>query len=231
MRRTAIISSFLLDSCCVCGKPSGGPLCPVCLDRVRGELYDNLFTRCPACGNPLPWEDFPCRFCGGVGGTRVLVLSPFAGLTRYLIEELKYTGKREIASPLATLYTRAVRALFPLSPPVIVPIPASYQGRRKRGFDQMKLIASQMPFDTVCALKRIGGYQQKRLDRQARLQVAGKMFTADLSVLPPERPVVVIDDVVTTGASVISALDCLRGRQCAAVVLAGFPLKALTERN
>jgi ComF family protein len=102
--------------------------------------------------------------------------------------------------------------------PTLVPVPLTPARARERGFNQAALLAEALgrQLDWRCANlieRRPGGRRQARLARHARSENVRDAFQARCSGIP-DAPVVLVDDVLTTGAT---ALAC-----ATALVEAGF---------
>ncbi len=131
------------------------------------------------------------------------------------IEVLKIQGHREIAASFARilllpLYERCLRDwdqsdTFNTEPPVVVPVPGSVAGCRSRGFDQSIVLARELPSTIVPLVERTRGTTQKQSNRDRRRENAEHQYHGSRRVAArrgiPERAIIV-DDVVTTGASV-----------------------------
>jgi len=168
---------FLFPPRCAGCKTRGTPLCPTCAAAV--ERYFGLQT-------------------GGVVAALV-----FTGATRACIHALKYDGQRRYAPILAALASPALAYLPP--PDALVPVPLAPRRARSRGFNQSALIAD--------ALAAPLGWQvephwlvrvretppQMGLDRAARRGNMVGAFAADAAVWG--RHICVVDDVLTTGAT------------------------------
>jgi len=129
---------------------------------------------------------------------------------RQAIHRLKYDGWWRVAEAAAL----AMRALPPLErPAALVPIPLGRNRLRARGYNQSERLAE--------ALTRLGGHEvrpdllrrrrdtgtQTRLTPEARRANIGGAFEAVGT--PPSR-VVLVDDVLTTGATLMEAALVLR---------------------
>jgi predicted amidophosphoribosyltransferase len=169
--------------------PSRGPLCEPCWDalpRHRRPL-------CP-CGLPLALEGAgECGRCRrGLNPTAAgASLGPYEGSLRAVLHELKYRGRRRAARRLAEelLDSVAVRRLL-TSDAVLVPVPLHPRRRRERGFNQSELLAAELARHT--GLRAAPGALVRR-----RARVSG-------------RPVVLVDDVLTTGATARGCARVLR---------------------
>lgn len=97
---------------------------------------------------------------------------------------------------------------------VVVPIPTITAHVRQRGYDHTLLmaryIAKRRQLQVEPLLRRVDSSVQHRANRQQRLLQARGAFEATKSSLDASRPYLIIDDVVTTGATVHYAAQALR---------------------
>lgn len=183
-------------------------------------------TRCAGCDRPGAPICTTCRFALVSATARpspsgVLAAVPFAGRARDVVLGLKYRNRRAVGRHLAgLLVNRLVSAGLVDAIDVVTWAPTSPRRRRERGFDQAELIAR-----TVA--RQLGVPAKRLLDRRddahqtgrTRLQrLAGPRFVARPDV--EGRRVLVIDDVVTTGATLRSAARALESRGAVAHVAA-----------
>lgn len=134
--------------------------------------------------------------------------APFTGVSRRALHSLKYDGERRLAPILgAAVARRWARA--GAAGDALVPVPASPDRVRERGYDQASLIAvaaaRRLGIPVVHALARTRvTAAQFDLDRTARRSNLGGAFRiADEATAATLRGrwVVLVDDVVTTGAT------------------------------
>jgi predicted amidophosphoribosyltransferase len=187
--------------CGGCGS-SGGPVCAACAARLH-----------PA--GPLPAPR------GAEGAVAVL---RFEGSGRDLVLGLKYRNRRAVVVPLAAAMAALV---VPQSFDVVTWAPTSSARRQHRGFDQAHLLARALSRQLGCPCRgllwRRPGPPQTGLDRDHRR--TGPVFVAHGEV---RGRVLLVDDVVTTGATVAAAAAALRGagaRSVQIVAAAATPLK------
>ncbi|MBU3689287.1 MAG: hypothetical protein B7C54_11185 [Acidimicrobiales bacterium mtb01] len=184
-----------------------------------------MFTalRCPHCHHMFrvqphrdrdTWSGSLTRLCPDCRGLPAAVVSVdnaalvYEGSTRRLVSDLKFRGRQSAARALAAELARSVRAdgrMFE----VVTWAPTSTSRRRRRGFDQSELIARLVARDLRipcrCLLVRESGPAQTGRTRHARL--SGPTFRARPTRAPLN--VLVIDDVVTTGATLRAAAHAL----------------------
>ncbi len=127
------------------------------------------------------------------------------GSMRKAIHNLKYHGQRRVALQLAEIVVDALRELStPENEFIVTWAPTTRRRLRKRSYDQSELIArhvgalAHLPVRRL--LRRTDGRHQTGRSRSERLQ--GVSF---IGRSVRYRPVVVVDDVTTTGATFVAA--------------------------
>ena len=141
--------------------------------------------------------------------------SPFTGTTRRALHALKYDGERRIAPFVgAAVARRWARA--GVAGDILVPVPASPDRVRDRGYDQAALIAHEaarrLGVPVLDALERTRATTaQFDLDRRERATNLKRAFHVRELARPDieGRWVVLIDDVVTTGATLAACATAL----------------------
>jgi ComF family protein len=195
--------------------PSRGPLCDPCwaaLPRHRRPLC--------ACGLPRAVDASPrCGRCRrGLDPTASgASLGPYEGSLRAVLHELKYRGRRRVAARLAEemLGTEAVRRLL-TGEVVLVPVPLHPRRRRERGFNQSELIAEALARRRGLRLAPAALVRRRDTSAQAGLTAAARRANVEGAFAVRQRarvagkPVVLVDDVFTTGATARGCARVLR---------------------
>jgi predicted amidophosphoribosyltransferase len=202
----ALADLVLPRTCAGCGLP-GAMLCR----RCRG-----LFAQPrPATPRRFP-EGFPPAAAAGA----------YAGPVRPALIAFKERGRAELARPLGAALALAVAAVVtaaagPRRPVVLVPVPSSAAAVRARGRDHVReltrvavgeLRAAGVDAGAARLLRRRGRVRDSAelSAAQRRANLAGS-FVVDLrrTVVPPGAQLVVVDDVVTSGATLTEAAGAL----------------------
>ena len=203
----ARVAGRLLDAafpaaCAGCGV-EGAPLCAACLPALaaRRGTPPGVPLGLPS-SVPLPLLQL--EWC-----------APYAGVVRSAIHALKYAGERRLAVPLgAAIAARWAEA--GAGGQVLVPVPIHAERLRHRGYDQAVLLAEAAAADlrlpAVTALARARPTRpQFELGRERRAEnVADAFRVLDASrAAVAGRWIVLIDDVATTGATLVACANAL----------------------
>lgn len=190
-------------------------------------VYMIFETRCAGCDKPGSVICTTCRFAllgrpPSDESSGVIVALAFTGRVRNIVLGMKYRNRRAVGRHLAGLVVnRLVEADVHRQLDVVTWAPTSAKRRRQRGFDQGELIAQVVARQLGLPCRRLlersdsstaqtGRTRSERLDGpryRARPDIGG------------ER-VLVVDDVVTTGATLRSAAEALRQRGAEPVLAA-----------
>ncbi|MFG6445080.1 ComF family protein [Microbacterium sp. P07] len=141
-----------------------------------------------------------------VDGVPVWSGLPFTGVPARVIRTLKEEGRIALIRSLAPALSVALERLP--AGPSLVPLPTSAASMRRRGYRVPELLARRAGVEPLGALRsaRVTS-DQRRLDvDERRANVAGSLVARGVA----GRRVIVVDDVVTTGATLGEAVRALR---------------------
>jgi ComF family protein len=142
---------------------------------------------------------------------------------RPLLLSFKTRGRRSLARVFASLLADGLARHFPDLP--VVPVPGRAAVRRRRGWEHVEEIARELEarhrVTVVRALERSRGPAQKRLGRQQRLNsLRGQIRLRPVRRIRrclPGRDLVLVDDLMTTGATLEECARVLKSAGCARV--------------
>ncbi|MBE9018624.1 ComF family protein [Chroococcidiopsidales cyanobacterium LEGE 13417] len=214
---TDVISIFLKSNCPLCQRPTGKVFC---VDCTRQLQHCQLSDRHVRSTTEIP------VFAWGIYG----------GALKRAIAALKYEKKSQIAQPLGFWLADAWLNLpSTSSQPIVIPIPLHATKLRDRGFNQAELLARSFCQMTGLKLRSQGLERTRQTVRQFELPgnereqnlVGAFHLGSDFRHRRPVRPVLILDDIYTTGATARSAAQTLRqeGIQVFGVVAIAATLK------
>lgn len=209
--------------CVFCERPAGegGYICADCLGRL--PLTRN--PSCLICGaeSPVPGgPDFVCSECLAhrPAFARAFVVARYEGAVRHLIHRFKYQGGVWLQEDLVRFLEATYRVrIAPLGVAfdAIVPVPMQPAKRRQRGYNQADLLADGLAkaLGIPCQrrlLRRVPTdvVSQTRLRREERLRNAFAAYRAAYPRHLKGKTLLLVDDVMTTGATCNACARLLR---------------------
>jgi ComF family protein len=190
------------------------PLCAVC-DGALGAretwVCRNCMTALAADARQMERE----VELGGGKSLRVLYSLPYTPAVSRLIKDMKYSDRPGLSDVLAPFLALALSSMS-LSQPLLVPVPLHAAKRRERGYNQSRLLSAGVSRLTGidiaegALLKVKNSSPQAGLDGARRADNMKKAFTAAGGEALAGRHVILVDDVVTTGATLAECAFALR---------------------
>ncbi len=199
--KNSLLSLFLKSNCPLCNRPAETEVCQYCQRQLQ---------RCKLSDHSKLWQgELPVFIWGNYGH----------GLKR-AIAALKYDNQPQLARPLGFWLAEAwLKSPVAKNTPnlTVVPIPLHHRKQKSRGFNQAELIAANFCQITGYQHQPFGLERIRETDAQfslspkERSQNLAEAFTIGKSFRqkPPTSPVLIVDDIYTTGATVISATKTL----------------------
>jgi ComF family protein len=203
---------LLPGACLICqaatgSDPSDPLICSLCLSRFR-RLPE---PRCARCGQPQAGPAEPCRVC--------LAWPPDFGpvasavwmddLARSAVHRLKYEGWPRLADSLAPLM---VPLLAGVKGAVLVPVPLAPRRARSRGYNQARELARALAERTGLGIGAELLVRVRETGTQTALAPEARQANVTEAFRPagraPDR-VILVDDVFTTGATLVAAAGAL----------------------
>jgi ComF family protein len=210
----AVLDVLFPGSCLLCGRDlaamaarSPHPVCGDCLAGIRPIEG----PRCRVCGTALVSEREICTRCreSSFHFQSARPLFVYAGALRELLYLYKFEGRRRLGRLFAEWIAAALEETWPgLS---VVPVPGRRRVLRRRGWEHVgeigRALARRHGVAVVRCLARRGGGEQKGLDFAARsANMRGRIVYRGAG-LRAGADAVLLDDVLTTGAT---ADECAR---------------------
>lgn len=216
-----LLNLFLPASCTSCGKVLSDAKVIICnscyssLKKITPEQIEIFKTRV----NDRKFDD-------------IYILFEFSELFQKLMYFFKYEGYQEIARYFANTIYESINYEYD----IITFVPLHKTKQRERGFNQSEVIASfycnksKLSFNNKI-LKRIKyTMSQTKLDRQKRQENIGKAFAVEADVA--NKSILLIDDVITTGATLNECAKILKAAKCKKVdiIAMATPVNILQSR-
>jgi ComF family protein len=216
-----LLDLLLPPACPLCGSESGGRppffFCPACLSGI----HPIGSPCCPRCALPYTTEDGSDHLCESClrdapPFSRVVALGIYEENLRTAVQRFKYEGAIVLDRPLAELLATVLESGGALRPDLLIPVPLHYSRLRERTYNQALLLARvlgrrwRLQVLPRLLVRNRPTPQQQGLKAEVRRQNLKGAFALNRK-LNGER-VLLIDDVVTTGATV---------RECSRVLLEG----------
>jgi len=201
-------------------------------ERVQriGWHPDGPDAYCDCCGFDVgedEADEFGCAHCRGrrLPWSRMVRLGRFESDLRQWIHDLKFHRQRFLGTAFGVILAQQLResvtqwiASHPHAPtPIVTPVPMSRRRRLTRGIDHTREIARGVSRELGVPLKRclsrLHGPSQRAVPASQRQHNVSGMFQRIQSSSIEGRLVILIDDVMTTGATLRAASRALRHRK------------------
>lgn len=218
--------------CLLCGQPlptDQAHFCPLC----RQELFADKESTCPRCAGsvgPFAVFDGRCHACRkeSFAFEQVLRLGRYEGLLREVILRLKNQTGEGLAELLGECWAYEAASRFAaLQFEAIVPVPLHWRRRWQRGYNQSAALcrglAATLGVPYQPSWLRRARHTPRQTSRptsaERKANVRGA-FRARPETLLRGRAILLVDDVMTTGATAGEASRALRAGGASRVVVA-----------
>lgn len=195
--------------------------CPGCFQAVV-PLEQPL---CIGCGTMVSGADGPDPLCASCRDQapafdRARAAFAYQGSLREVIQCLKYRGQTQLAGPLGQLMHAVYRRFWqPADVDLILPVPLHRRRLRERGFNQALLLVRRwpraageprVPLECSVLVRTRATAPQAGLDRRARRTNISGAFAVRSPARVAGRRLLLVDDVITTGATVAECARVLK---------------------
>jgi ComF family protein len=198
------ISWLWRPQCAACTEPTDDPLCSACAGTLLEATDVSSVRAAPLARVVAPWR--------------------YGGQLASAIRRLKFTGATHVARTLAPLWAPVLAAAVAETDGIVVPVPLHWRRRWQRGFDQAWLLATHACAAAGVSPPVIALRRDRAAAAQSTLTAAERAANLDdaFSVRDERRvdgrAVILVDDVVTTGATLAAAAEPLLRAGAATVI-------------
>jgi len=207
--------------------------CAGCGGRISGEsralcwdcLSETMVIRppfCARCGDPVEGRidhEYECYFCHAYprGFDRARSAARYDKAIRTALQDFKYHEALWLRGDLADILLACYHTEFAAEEfDLVTYVPLHASKRRRRGYNQAELLAHELskcikkPLLRGCLMRLSAGASQTRLTAHARLTNVRGAFVARWPEWLEGRRVLLVDDVMTTGATVSECSRALK---------------------
>ena len=215
-------------TCEVCGRPADRPgrhVCSDCLNRLPFVPTHGCCRRCGRAAEKLDGE-FLCTDCRATRHAydRAGSALAFDGDARDALNAFKFRARFHLRDDLVDWLEAAARARFAVGEiGLVVPMPSTLRHRLNRGYNQCAYLAKPLarrlglPCSPFVLWRKGHPRRQGGLDEQARFENAAGTFRVLFPSAVCGKTVLVVDDIMTTGATLSSAAAALKAAGAARV--------------
>lgn len=191
--------SLLAPHTCVMCRRENSAICAECLEQCN-----TLPSICYACGKATRAYR-PCADdIGKLHPQHIWMYAPYNDDVKKILHAYKFAEKRAAAKPIADVMESSLP--YFAEPPILTFVPTTSQHRRSRGFDHAELLAKEVAklrgWHNARLLNRTSQLRQLGATRQMRKQQLKGAFNYTNLPIIKNKHIILIDDVVTTGATI-----------------------------
>ena len=193
--------------------------CPYCR-----AMIDTGKIACPDCLEEIRRKHIPIK--GGAGGNRCVSSFIYGGRVRKAIHRIKFFERIQYLPQIAYITAHDIRGAFPVVKiDFITAVPMHPDDRKKQGYNHAELFAKalgkefSLPYlDALEKIKRTEK-QHKLTYTQRKTNLNGAFKVIDKELING-KSILLIDDVITTGATLAECCKALKRAKPVAIYLA-----------
>ena len=206
--------------CLGCGM-EGSVLCDDCIE----QYHEPVQPRCAGC-HVLSGNFRVCEKCRiWLPLKKIYIGGNYEGVSEQLVKSLKFEQKRQSSEPISKIMLKLLDEITPDT--ILCPVPTAPIRVRERGFDHAKLISDGLGSLTGLGSKKLlrrksNSRQLGSSRKQRTAQVLNEFEPIDKSQILGKK-ILLVDDVITTGATLSAVAQILKkagAEQVSAVIFA-----------
>jgi ComF family protein len=192
--------------------------CGQALYRNETILCMSSYAELPRTGfHSDPENEVAQMFWGRVPAENATAFMYFAKGSRYqqILHELKYNGQKQIGAAMGRMFGSELKNTRFSAADMIIPVPLHPAKLKTRGYNQGELIASgigeilQIPVKTTLISRTLDTSSQTHKSRYERWENVRHIFHCENPGALRNKHVMLVDDVITTGATLEACASCL----------------------
>ncbi|TAE00474.1 MAG: ComF family protein [Bacteroidetes bacterium] len=210
-------------------------LFPNCCAGCQKALEKNEELICVECRANLPKTNFhqygdqrvAQKFIGKISLRNAFAYLQFnkEGITQSILHELKYKNNQEVGELLARYFAQEIKELVS-EIEFIVPVPLHHSKKLQRGYNQCDPIAKgfsqilEVPFAPDALIRNKATISQTRKSRSERQENVSNIFSVSDANIFKDKHILLVDDVLTTGATLEACAIPILEANCASLTIA-----------
>lgn len=217
------------------------------IKEIKDFFLDAIFTvKCPYCGKVIERKEYACPDCKkklpnknitsfALGGYETVAPFIYKDIFAKAVRDFKFRENTDYAKPLALMIASSVAKHFDIgSVDIITCVPMHKINRKERGYNQSELLAKEcanlfgIPY-VECIEKHKQNKLQHTLKGKERQENVRGVFRVTDKALVQGKNILVIDDVLTTGATLGECCRVLKKAGCGHVCCAVLCVAVATQ--
>ncbi len=207
-----VLQLFYPESCCGCGR---------CLSESEKHLCLYCYRQLPLVSDDRIFEEaLAYRFAGRVKIEQTWSWLKFRpdGIAEKILYEIKYGGEAELGLYVGEKMGAAYEQKALAKPDLMIPVPLHNKRLKERGYNQSERLAVGMgnllgvPVDSTILFRTKSGSSLTQMSRLQRFAALVDQYKIEISSSLEDLHVMLVDDVITSGATLEACAALLRQR-------------------